>query len=363
MHKERHALLAVNLTSVCRAILAATIALWSISNNQPADAGGDDISAEDAIPSRTLPASVAEHRMAGEPSETANSGSQAEPLPKVIGGETARPFQFPWQVALLRSAAAPDQPYQGFFCGGTRIRSNWVLTAAHCTYAELDLPNGPPVELLPQDIDIYAGSVNFQGGQRFKVRRIVRYGYDFVNNDNDIALLELEVAGDAPSPVVALADTAGSTAYVVGWGSTAQGVVAMKNRYAAAELQYAQVAFKEQWLCNKYYVDEFRSVARQRLKTKRYSDRAIDKYVNAEYPSGSQLLTDRMLCAGTDSGARDACFGDSGGPLLVAKGKDGYAQVGVVSWGPDGRLRANQSLRRLHQSNAFLDWISKTVGP
>ena len=164
MHKERHALLAVNLTSVCRAILAATIALWSFSNNQPANAGGDDISAEDAIPSRTLPASVAEHRMAGEPSETANSGSQAEPLPKVIGGETARPFQFPWQVALLRSAAAPDQPYQGFFCGGTRIRSNWVLTAAHCTYAESELPNGPPVELLPQDIDIYAGSVNFQGG-------------------------------------------------------------------------------------------------------------------------------------------------------------------------------------------------------
>ena len=137
----------------------------------------------------------------------------------------------------------------------------------------------------------------------------------------------------------------------------------MKNRYAAAELQYAQVAFKEQWLCNKYYVDEFRSVARQRLKTKRYSDRAIDKYVNAEYPSGSQLLTDRMLCAGTDSGARDACFGDSGGPLLVAKGKDGYAQVGVVSWGPDDGCGLTNLYGVYTKVTPFLDWISKTVGP
>jgi secreted trypsin-like serine protease len=39
-----------------------------------------------------------------------------------------------------------------------------------------------------------------------------------------------------------------------------------------------------------------------------------------------------MICAGTTSGARDACNGDSGGPLFVA-GKDGPEQIGIVSWG------------------------------
>ena len=46
---------------------------------------------------------------------------------------------------------------------------------------------------------------------------------------------------------------------------------------------------------------------------------------------GDHKITNNMICAGSQG--RDACKGDSGGPLAVM-GQDGsYRQIGVVSWG------------------------------
>lgn len=42
-----------------------------------------------------------------------------------------------------------------------------------------------------------------------------------------------------------------------------------------------------------------------------------------------------MVCAGAQSGGRDACQGDSGGPLVV-----GDRVVGLVSWGKGCALAA-----------------------
>jgi secreted trypsin-like serine protease len=46
-------------------------------------------------------------------------------------------------------------------------------------------------------------------------------------------------------------------------------------------------------------------------------------------------IGDTEICATGLSGGKDSCFGDSGGPLVVAADNErGYAQVGIVSWGP-----------------------------
>jgi len=46
-------------------------------------------------------------------------------------------------------------------------------------------------------------------------------------------------------------------------------------------------------------------------------------------------IGDTEICAIGLTGGKDSCFGDSGGPLVVAANNDrGYAQVGIVSWGP-----------------------------
>jgi secreted trypsin-like serine protease len=43
---------------------------------------------------------------------------------RITGGYTAARGQFPWQVAIITD--------NWYFCGGSLISSQWVLTAARC---------------------------------------------------------------------------------------------------------------------------------------------------------------------------------------------------------------------------------------
>ena len=66
-------------------------------------------------------------------------------------------------------------------------------------------------------------------------------------------------------------------------------------------------------------------------------------------------ITENMICA--QAAGRDACKGDSGGPLAVL-GQDGsYSQIGVVSWGK-GCVRQGYPgvYTRL---TSLLDWVNQ----
>lgn len=44
---------------------------------------------------------------------------------------------------------------------------------------------------------------------------------------------------------------------------------------------------------------------------------------------GEDAVTRRMFCAGLEQGGKDACSGDSGGPMVDDEG----TLIGIVSWG------------------------------
>lgn len=50
---------------------------------------------------------------------------------RIVGGETAKPSELPWQVSL-RDATPDGKRYTNIICGGTLIDGKWVVTAAHC---------------------------------------------------------------------------------------------------------------------------------------------------------------------------------------------------------------------------------------
>ena len=77
-------------------------------------------------------------------------------------------------------------------------------------------------------------------------------------------------------------------------------------------------------------------------------------------------MTGNMLCAGDPTGARDACNGDSGGPLFSTAGSE-PVQVGIVSWGEGpfdagaacGHANAYGIYTRLAN---YTGWIAEKMG-
>ena len=76
---------------------------------------------------------------------------------------------------------------------------------------------------------------------------------------------------------------------------------------------------------------------------------------------GDHKITENMICAGADG--RDACWGDSGGPLAVMGPNGEYRQVGVVSWGNRRGCAIPGYPGVYTRVTSFLPWIRQRMKP
>jgi len=244
---------------------------------------------------------------------------------RVIGGNRARPGQFPSIVALLD--AGLFSPADRQFCGGTVIDARWVVTAAHCLHdnagQRLDPAN---IRIVEQVLDLRAETID---EEVMVTNMIVHESYDHASTEtyDDIALLELATALDSPPAALFTEDPerfAGTSAVVAGWGAieyrSPQFVV-----YPDA-LQQASVPLVTRSVCN-----------------------APDSY---------DFIAEGQLCAGFIEGGVDGCLGDSGGPLItVVNGRPEL--IGVTSF---GRGCAEPHFYGIYTSvSSYLDWIGQYV--
>ncbi|ONI88390.1 serine protease [Saccharothrix sp. ALI-22-I] len=199
--------------------------------------------------------------------------------PFIVGGSRVSTSTYPWVVYLTSSSGSQ-------FCGGTLVRANKVVTAAHCV-----------VGRTASNTRVVHGRDDKQStaGRVVTVSSIWRHpSYSTATSGYDVAVITLASSiSSTYLPLATPSDTAlyaaGTSARIYGWGTTSSGGSA--SRY----LLGATVPVTSDATCRSAY---------------------------------SQYSSTSMVCAGYPNGGTDTCQGDSGGPL-VAGGK----LIGATSWG------------------------------
>jgi secreted trypsin-like serine protease len=236
---------------------------------------------------------------------------------KITGGTDALISDFPWQV-YFESA--------NFLCGGSIISDGWVVTAAHCTIFD----NGLPIS--PSQMTVKVGATdptNAGEGQNYSISQaIIHEGFNSQTLLNDIALLKvngpISFPNAVPIKLVTPEDVAqgvilpGVMSWVTGWGLTK----VSPNVFPTA-LQKVQLPI----------------VSNEQASTVWSSIPATD------------------IMAGFRLGNKDACNGDSGGPMTVPV--FGVLKLaGIVSWGSS----ACNNYGAYTRVSDFVAWVRKNTG-
>ncbi|XP_062957150.1 brain-specific serine protease 4-like [Cynocephalus volans] len=217
-------------------------------------------------------------------------------LNRIVGGQDSADAEWPWVVSIQKNGT--------HHCAGSLLTSRWVVTAAHCFRGKQD-------ELSLFSVLLGAWQLGNPGPRSQKVGIAWVHPHPVYSWKEgaraDIALVRLEHSIQFSERIlpICLPDfsirfTVNTDCWIAGWGSIHDGVPLPHPQ----TLQKLKVPIIDSEVCSHLY---WRG-------------------------AGQGAITEDMLCAGYLEGERDACLGDSGGPLMCQV--DGaWLLAGVISWG------------------------------
>ena len=245
---------------------------------------------------------------------------------RVVGGQEAVPFKFPWITAIYQ--------YGMYYCSGSMISPNVLMTAAHCSFDLFGMPLQPiAVEIKAHRHDL-SKSVSQEQGINLQLKQVYNHpafsGLDSAGDTskppvNDIALWHVS-GGEALKifPRVSVSDTdieRSRVGYNFGWGATK-----ITSTKPSNILKMVRLPFVSDEQCNKLY----------------------------NIKAGTPIT---HVCAGGVTG-QSSCFGDSGSNLMV-KDKMGKPMiVGITSSGDENCSGAPSFFTKV---SLYKDWISQTM--
>ncbi|XP_004685908.1 PREDICTED: coagulation factor IX [Condylura cristata] len=240
------------------------------------------------------------------------SNQSSGDLIRIVGGENAKPGQFPWQVLLNGKINA--------FCGGSIINEKWIVTAAHCIEPGVN-------------ITVVAGEHNTEKIEKTEqkrnvIRAIPHHSYNATINkyNHDIALLELDKPLTLNSYVtpICVANKEYTniflkfgSGYVSGWGRV------FNRGRSASVLQYLKVPLVDRATC---------------LRSTKFT------------------IYSNMFCAGYHEGGKDSCQGDSGGPHITEVEGTNFL-TGIISWGEECAVKGKYGIYT--KVSRYVNWIKE----
>lgn len=260
---------------------------------------------------------------------------------RIVGGWGVKPGELPWQVLLRPSRFWKNDkfPPPNPFCGGSIIHKDWVLSAAHC-FGQVS----PVQPNRPDDLRVVTGVINVKDSakndskpvQVHAAQKIIMHPkYDPNTDRNDIALIKMARPiefNDYSAPVClpeAKEDLQNTICTVSGWG-----IINSTTEVTSTFLRGLNIPVIPTSTCRKIHHDK--------------------DVLNAIFKTN--------LCTLFVAGGRDACGGDSGGPLACRMNSGQYILGGVVSWGDADGCAIKKLPGVFTQVSDYVDWIEKTTG-
>ncbi|XP_066559041.1 chymotrypsinogen A [Amia ocellicauda] len=248
---------------------------------------------------------------------------------RIVGGNKAVYGSHPWLVSLK---------FKGeHFCGASILNDKWLLCAAHC-FSSLAKQSLTYVLIVVGEYDQRTLDA---GEQRLKVKN-VKIHKDFMTSNaviNDIAVVEVDgriTFGNYTQPICLPLPSEefkpGTSCVVSGWGR-------LKERGPLPDIV-------------------------QEVQLNLIDPRTCSNVISTVRPN-KKLFS--VLCAGPETGEKDACQGDSGGPMVCPRKNGQWTLVGVTSWGKGcGRSWIDNASKQMSNRGSpgvftdvkqFLPWI------
>ncbi|XP_050349532.1 transmembrane protease serine 9-like [Nymphalis io] len=231
--------------------------------------------------------------------------------PRVVGGSMSDLNAFPWIARLIY--------HNSFGCGASLINDRYVISAAHCVRGFM----------------WFMFRVKFGEHNRCDrkttpvIRHVVKmyvHNFTIAELTNDISLLLLSQPmkySHAIRPVCLPKNVhnlySGAQATVAGWGAMGE---------------------TGNWSCTLLEAD-LPVLSNEQCQNTKYNKTKIK---------------DVMMCAGfPETAHKDACTGDSGGPLINENSEHAYDLIGIVSWGYGCARKGYPGVYT--RVTKYLDWI------